>query len=63
MGFDTLFHYLIRDRELVMELFEILCGNRVHYSINTIGGVRRDLDLEKAKLLSFVRLGSRFVGL
>jgi len=51
MGFDTLFHYLIRDRELVMELFEILCGNRVHYSINTIGGVRRDIDLEKANLV------------
>jgi Ni,Fe-hydrogenase III large subunit len=49
MGFDTLFHYLIRDRELVMELFEILCGNRVHYSINAIGGVRRDIDLERAK--------------
>ncbi len=49
MGFDTLFHYLIRDRELVMELFETLCGNRVHYSINTIGGVRRDIDIEKAK--------------
>lgn len=51
MGFDTLFHYLIRDREIVMELFEILCGNRVHYSINTIGGVRRDIDLEKAKMV------------
>lgn len=51
MGFDTLFHFIIRDRELVMELFEILCGNRVHYSINTIGGVRRDIDLEKANLV------------
>lgn len=49
IGFDTLFHYLIRDRELVMELFELLTGNRVHYSMNTLGGVRRDIDLEKAK--------------
>lgn len=51
MGFDTLFHYILRDRELVMELFETLTGNRVHYSINTLGGVRRDINLEKAKLI------------
>lgn len=29
-------------REQLMDLFESLCGNRVHYSMNTLGGVRRD---------------------
>jgi membrane-bound hydrogenase subunit alpha len=27
-----------------MDILETLSGNRVHYSINTIGGVRRDID-------------------
>jgi len=43
-GFDSLFMYVWRDRELVMDLLEMISGNRVHYAINTLGGVRRDLD-------------------
>jgi NADH-quinone oxidoreductase subunit D len=43
MGFDTLFMYLWRDRETVMNLLELISGNRVHYAMNTIGGVRRDI--------------------
>ena len=43
-GFDTFFMYTWRDREVVMDLLEMISGNRVHYAINTIGGVRRDLD-------------------
>ncbi len=43
-GFDTFFMYTWRDREVVMDLLEIISGNRVHYSINTFGGSRRDLD-------------------
>jgi len=43
IGFDTLFMYVWRDREVVMDLFETLSGNRVHYAMNTIGGVRRDI--------------------
>jgi membrane-bound hydrogenase subunit alpha len=27
-----------------MDILEIISGNRVHYAINTLGGVRRDLD-------------------
>jgi len=37
-GFDTLFMYSWRDRETVMDLLELISGNRVHYSINTLGG-------------------------
>lgn len=31
-------------RERIMDLFELVCGNRVHYAINTFGGVRKDLN-------------------
>ncbi len=43
-GFDTLFMYSWRDRETVMDLLEMLCGNRVNYSINLLGGVKFDVD-------------------
>jgi NADH-quinone oxidoreductase subunit D len=43
-GFDTLFMYSWRDREKVMDLLENLCGNRVNYSINVLGGVKEDVD-------------------
>ncbi len=44
IGFQTLFMFVWRDRELVMDLLERLTGNRVNYGMNTIGGVRRDID-------------------
>jgi Ni,Fe-hydrogenase III large subunit len=43
-GFDSFFMYTWRDREVVMDLLEMISGNRVHYAINTLGGVRRDID-------------------
>jgi NADH-quinone oxidoreductase subunit D len=47
MGFDTLFQVSWRDREHVMEILEELTGNRVNYSMVTIGGVRRDIGTDK----------------
>lgn len=47
IGFDTLFYYVWRDREVVMDLLEAVSGNRVNYAMPTIGGVRRDLNEEK----------------
>ena len=44
IGFDTLFYYVWRDREIVMNLLEEISGNRCNYAIPTIGGVRRDLN-------------------
>jgi membrane-bound hydrogenase subunit alpha len=44
IGFDTLLLYSWRDREIVMDLLAAVSGNRVHYSMNTVGGVRRDVD-------------------
>ncbi|MDR0291642.1 MAG: nickel-dependent hydrogenase large subunit [Elusimicrobium sp.] len=49
IGFDTLFMYSWRDREMVMDALETISGNRVHYSMNTPGGVRRDITAEQVK--------------
>jgi NADH-quinone oxidoreductase subunit D len=38
----------MKDREALLSLLERISGNRVHYSVNTIGGVRRDLTEELA---------------
>ena len=44
IGYETLFQYLWRDREPIMDLTELLTGNRVVSSSITIGGVRRDIE-------------------
>jgi membrane-bound hydrogenase subunit alpha len=49
VGFDTLFMYSWRDREVVMDLLALITGNRVNYGMNTVGGVRRDIDSGQAK--------------
>ena len=42
-GFDTLFMWIWKDREHVLDILEAITGNRVHKSYTTITGVRRDL--------------------
>ena len=44
IGFETLFMHIWKERELVMEIFELLTGNRVSRIMNVIGGVRWDID-------------------
>ncbi len=44
IGFDTLFQVAWRDREVVQDLLELITGNRVNYGMNTIGGVRKDMN-------------------
>lgn len=46
IGFDTLFMYIWRDRERVLDMLAAIGGNRINYAVNTFGGVRRDLDPE-----------------
>jgi NADH-quinone oxidoreductase subunit D len=46
VGWDTLFMYTWRDREVVLDLMELATGNRVLHATNAIGGVRRDLTPE-----------------
>ncbi len=48
VGFDTLFMYAWRDRELVLDMLALISGNRVNYGMNTLGGVRRDINLDEA---------------
>jgi len=48
IGFDTLWYYVWRDREVVMDLLELVSGNRVNYAMSTVGGARRDIDNLKA---------------
>jgi len=43
VGFNTLFMWTWRDREAVQDTLEEMSGNRVHYGMNEVGGVRRDL--------------------
>jgi NADH-quinone oxidoreductase subunit D len=42
-GGATVFLYCIRERELVLDLFEMLTGARLLYGFHQIGGVRYDL--------------------
>jgi Ni,Fe-hydrogenase III large subunit/Ni,Fe-hydrogenase III component G len=52
IGYETLFQYFWRDREPIMDLIEIVTGNRVISSSLTVGGVRRDIkdtDIPKIK--------------
>ncbi|MFO8110334.1 MAG: nickel-dependent hydrogenase large subunit [Thermoplasmata archaeon] len=43
IGFDTHLHFTWKIREKVMDLLEFITGNRVNYSMWTVGGVRRDI--------------------
>jgi len=44
IGFDTIFMYAWRDREIVLDIMEELSGGRVSHAVNVIGGVRIDID-------------------
>jgi len=46
IGFKTLFMLIWRDREHVLDALEMISGNRQHYAMNTIGGVRNDIPNE-----------------
>lgn len=53
IGFQTLFMMIWRDRELVMDLLELISGNRVNYGTNQVGGVRKNIDPgQVSKILS-----------
>lgn len=44
MGFESLFYYIWKEREEVMDALEALGGNRVTYEMFIVGGVRRDIN-------------------
>jgi len=49
IGYESLFMQCFRERERIMRLVNSISGNRVHYSMNTIGGVRGDISPEQGK--------------
>ena len=49
VGFNTLFMWTWRDREIVQDMLEDMTGNRVNYGTNEVGGVRRDLTPEQVQ--------------
>lgn len=46
MGYNTLWMWSWKYRELVLDIFEKVSGNRQHYAMMKIGGVRRDILVE-----------------
>jgi len=51
IGFDTIFMYAWRDREIVLDIMEDLSGGRVSHAVNVIGGVRIDLTPEHHNMI------------
>lgn len=50
-GFEAMFMRIMGDRELIMEIQELLTGNRIQFDFVSIGGVNRDLSKEQAKII------------
>ncbi len=65
LGFDTGFMMIWLIREKIMDLAEVLTGNRKTYGLNLVGGVRRDIDSKKIefslKTLDYVETKARRV--
>ncbi|MCU0862027.1 MAG: nickel-dependent hydrogenase large subunit [Methanomassiliicoccales archaeon] len=52
MGYENLFMHFFREREEYMRIANEISGNRVHYCMNWLGGVRRDISPEAAREVS-----------
>ncbi|MCR4797432.1 MAG: nickel-dependent hydrogenase large subunit [Lachnospiraceae bacterium] len=50
-GFENLFYQCWRIREKVLDLQEMTCGGRVIFSVNTIGGVLKDMTSEHMQII------------
>lgn len=48
IGFESLFMYVWRDREVIQDILEMVSGNRGHYAMTMLGGVRYDITDEMA---------------
>ncbi len=51
IGYDTLWMWAWKYREPVLQMFEIISGNRNHYGIMRVGGVAKDIVPEQIKAL------------
>lgn len=46
IGYNTVWMWVWRYREPLLDIFELIMGNRNHYAINKVGGARRDIPPE-----------------
>lgn len=51
LGYNTLFMWAWKYRESILDMFEMITGNRNHYAMFKIGGVRRDIEDEDIPVL------------
>jgi NADH-quinone oxidoreductase subunit D len=59
VGLNTLQNYVLRDRESILELFELITGSRFSFNFFQIGGVKADLtDGFMERILEFCELMS-----
>ncbi|MEM0372836.1 MAG: nickel-dependent hydrogenase large subunit [archaeon] len=49
IGYDVLFQYFWREREKILDLFEDICGNRIHKNICKVGTLRYDMTDEQVE--------------
>lgn len=56
MGALTLFFYTMREREKVLDIFELVCGVRMNYGYFRVGGLSRDVpDDFEAAVRAFIK--------
>lgn len=61
IGFDPLLFWTWKGREKVLDILELITGNRVNYSMYMIGGVRRDIkESHKKALLEMIDYYRKF---
>ncbi|MCX5716362.1 MAG: nickel-dependent hydrogenase large subunit [Candidatus Omnitrophica bacterium] len=51
IGYNTVWMWAWKYREPILDMFEMITGNRQHYGISKIGGVRRDIKEEHIPVL------------
>ena len=51
IGLQTLFMLFWRERERVLDCFDVLTGGRVHHAISAIGGAKHDFSPDEIKLV------------
>lgn len=47
IGYDTVWMWAWKYREPILQMFEIISGNRNHYGMMRVGGVAKDVDSDK----------------
>lgn len=52
IGYNTVWMWAWRYREPVLDMFEMISGNRNHYGMCKVGGVRRDIRQEDTPILN-----------